>query len=122
MPNGDMNIHQNHAVIGNNYIGQNFYIGSGVGGIDQRDLIPLLEEIRLNIVGLQKTGVIDDEKAIEAKHKVELAEVEAKKDEPAKKTLLERVTGAKMVLESVASASNLVIALTKATDLINQYF
>ncbi len=66
--------------------------------------------------------VFDEETAIEADSKLKLAVTEAKKSQPDKQTLLDRINGAKMLIEGVTAAGGLVTALSKLAEVVQKFF
>jgi hypothetical protein len=93
------------------------------GAVQNRmDLVRELEKLTLDFDQAVQQGVFDPETAIEADAKLQLTLTEAKKPAPSKQTMLERIDGAKKLIEGVTAASGMVAALVTATDLIQKLF
>jgi ATP-dependent exoDNAse (exonuclease V) alpha subunit len=69
-----------------------------------------------------QAGLFDEETATDAPYRLTKAVQEARKLAPDKRTLLDHLSGAKSLVESVAAAGGLVTALTKAAELVQQFF
>lgn len=82
------------------------------------ELRKLISEVRL----ASKSGSIQEEIAIDVEANLQKAIVQAGKEKPDKKTILDHINGAKDLIESLASASGLVSALLQAANLAKGLF
>jgi hypothetical protein len=93
------------------------------GAVQNRmDLVGELGKLQREMTQARQAGVFDEEVATDAEYQLTKAVQEAKKSEPNKGTLLEHLNSAKGLVESVAAAGGLVTALTKAAELVQQFF
>lgn len=93
------------------------------GAVQNRlELVDELIKLKSEFDRAVQYQVIDEEVAIEADSKLKLALAEAKKPEPNKQTLMERINSAKTLIEGVAAAGGLVTALVKAAELVQRLF
>lgn len=102
-------------VSGNQYnIGGNSIVNVGqISGILQ-SLIPEIEDA-------QKIGSITHETATSVKNEVEQAIAESKKPEPNTKKVIEKLNGAKMLIEGLASAGGLVKLFVEAAEMVRKF-
>ena len=93
------------------------------GAVQNRlELVSELEKLKVEFDRAVEYQVLDEEVAIEADSKLKLALAEVKKQEPNKKTLMERINSAKTLIEGVAATGGLVAALVKAAELVQKLF
>ncbi len=69
-----------------------------------------------------KEKVFDEDVATDAQYQVKKAVIEAQKPQPDKKTIADRLAGAKTLIEGVAAAGGLVNALVKAAEVVQKFF
>jgi hypothetical protein len=86
------------------------------------ELVTELEKLKAEFDRAVQQNVFDEETAIEADSKLKLAIAEAKKPEPNKQTLLERIGGAKTLIDGVKAAGGIVTALVQAANLVQKFF
>lgn len=86
------------------------------------DLISELEKLKMEIGKAGEAQVIDAEIVEDTQIEISKAIREAKKLEPKKDTILERINGAKKLIEGVAAAGGMVTALIKAAELVQKFF
>jgi len=86
------------------------------------DLVGELEKLKAEIGKAGAAQVIDAEVVTDAEYQITKAMQEAKKPEPKKETVLERINGAKALIEGVAAAGGMVAALIKAAELVQKFF
>jgi hypothetical protein len=86
------------------------------------ELVAELEKLKAEFDHAVQQNVFDEETAIEAESKFKLAIAEAKKPEPNKQTLLDRINGAKALVEGVTAASGMITALVTAAQLVQKFF
>lgn len=82
------------------------------------ELRKLISEVRLAV----KSENIQEEVAIDVEAHLQKAIVQAEKEKPDGKTLLDHINGAKTIIESLSSASGLVSALIQAANLARRLF
>jgi hypothetical protein len=86
------------------------------------DLVGELEKLKAELTKAGAAQVIDAEVVTDAEYQITKAVQEAKKPAPKKETILERIDGAKKLIESVAAAGGMVTALVKAAELVQKFF
>lgn len=102
-------------ISGNQYnIGGNSIINIGQIPDILQFLIPEIENAK-------KIGSIPHETATSVKNEVEQAIIESKKPEPNTKTVIERLNGAKSLLEGLASAGGLVKMIIEVTEMVRRF-
>jgi hypothetical protein len=89
---------------------------------NRMDVIRELEKLGVEIAKARQSGIFGEYVATDADYQLTKAVQQAKKDEPNKKTILEHLNGAKTLIEGVGAASGLVNAITKAAELVRQFF
>jgi len=82
------------------------------------ELRKLISEVQL----ASKSGNIQEEVAVDVEAHLQKAIIQAEKDKPNKKTLLDHLNGAKAIIESLSSASGLISALIQAANLARGLF
>jgi hypothetical protein len=93
------------------------------GAVQNRmDFVGELGKLQREMATAKQAGVVDEEVATDAEYQLTKAVQEAKKPAPDKKTILEHLNGAKTLVEHVAAAGGLVTALTKAAEVVLQFF
>ncbi len=93
------------------------------GAVD--DVAGLLGELRKLQGGLQQAveaQAVTGEPAVEARYNLDKAVLEAEKPAPDKKKIGDYLTTARTAIEGVAAASGLVVAITKAAELVEKLF
>jgi hypothetical protein len=93
------------------------------GAVQNRaDFVGELGKLQGEMTKARQAGVVDEEVATDAEYHLTKAIQEAKKPAPDKKTILDRLSGAKTLIEGVAAAGGLVTGLVKAIELVQQFF
>jgi hypothetical protein len=93
------------------------------GAVQNRvDLIGELEKLKAEFSKAGDAQVIDAEIVTDAEYQITKAVQEAKKPEPKKETILERINGARALIEGLAAAGGMVTALMKAAELAQKLF
>jgi hypothetical protein len=93
------------------------------GAVQNRmDLVGELGKLQLEMTQARQAGVFDEGVATDAAYQLTKAVQEGKKPAPDKGTLLGYLGSAKTLVEGVAAAGGLVTALTKAAELVQQFF
>jgi hypothetical protein len=93
------------------------------GAVQNRmDLVGELGKLPREMTQARQAGVFDEGVGTDAEYQLTKAVQEAKKPAPDKQTLLGHLGGAKTLVEGVAAAGGLVTALTKAAELVRQFF
>jgi hypothetical protein len=93
------------------------------GAVQNRmDLVGELGKLQRELTQARQAGVFDEGVATDAEYQLTKAVQEAKKPAPDKQTLLGHLGSAKTLVEGVAAAGGLVTALTKAAELVQQFF
>ena len=94
-----------------------------LGAVQNRmDLVGELGKLQREMTQAKEAGVFDESVATDAEYQVTKAVQEAKKPAPDKQTILGHLGGSKTLVEGVAAAGGLVTALTKAAELVQQFF
>jgi hypothetical protein len=94
-----------------------------LGAVQNRmDLVGELGKLQREMTQARQAGVFDDGVGTDAEYQLTKAVQEAKKPAPDKRTLLSHLTSAKTLVEGVSAAGGLVTALTKAAELVQQFF
>jgi len=89
------------------------------------DVAGLLAELKKLQAGLYQAveqNAVTGEPAVEARYSLDKAILEAEKPAPDKKKVGDYLASARTAIEGVAAASGLVIALTKAAELVGTLF
>jgi hypothetical protein len=89
---------------------------------NRMDLVGELRKLQRGLTQARQVGVFDEGVATDAEYQLTKAVQDAKKPAPDKGTLLGHLGGAKTLVEGVAAAGGLVTALTKAAELVQQFF
>lgn len=93
------------------------------GAVQNRmDLVGELEKLRSELTKAVDAEAIDGEIVSDARYQIEKAVIQAKKPEPDKKTIIDRLNDAKALLQGVTAAAGMVEALMKATELAQKLF
>lgn len=118
---GDVRVNQKDVSIGGDQViaGGDIHFGAAH---NKSDFVSHLEKLRAEFASFARQAGLDEEKRIEVDAKLQLASVEANKTQPAKQTLIERLSGAKTLLEGVAAAGKLVGTLGTAIDTAQKLF
>lgn len=94
-----------------------------IGAVQNRvELFDQLEKLRDELTKAADAKVIDAEVVSDARYQVEKAVIQAKKPEPDKKTIVDRLNEAKGLLQGIAAAAGMVEALAKAAELVQTLF
>ncbi len=111
---------RNQKVSGNQYnIAGDFNFDSIQNKSDiSSELQKLIPEINRAV----QNEVINPETAIDVEAKVKKAVIEAQKQEPNPKTILDNLDKAKGLIESLTSATGLVSGLVKAINMVRRLF
>ncbi len=94
----------------------NFNFGTNNSADISPELQKLLDEIKKAI----KSGNVDAETGIDVEAKVKKAIVQAEKPNPDKKGILDNINGAKLLIEGMSSAVNLVTLFVQASDMVRR--
>ncbi len=86
------------------------------------DLIAELEKLSGQVTQAKEAGVLTEETATDAQYQVTKAAQQAKKPDPDKKTIVDHLNTAKMLIEGVTAAGGLVTALTAAIQVVQKLF
>jgi hypothetical protein len=86
------------------------------------DLITVLEQLNEQFTQAKEAGVLSEETATDAQYQITKATQQAKNPDPDKKTILDHLTTAKMLIEGVTAASGLVTALAAAMQIVQKLF
>jgi len=86
------------------------------------DLMMVLEQLNEQFIQAKEAGVLTEETATDAQYQVTKAAQQAKKPDPDKKMMVDHLTTAKTLLESVTAAGGLVTALTAAIQVVQKLF
>ena len=89
---------------------------------NRMDLVGELGKLQGEMTKAMQAGMFDEGMATDAEYQLTKAVQEAKKPAPDKQTLLGHLGSAKTVGDGVAAAGGLVTALTKAVELVQQFF
>lgn len=89
---------------------------------NRQELVGQLEKFKAELAKAGDAQVIDAELVTDVEYQITKAVQEAKKPEPKKETILERVNGAKALIEGVTAAGGMVTALVKAAELVHKFF
>jgi hypothetical protein len=93
------------------------------GAVQNRmDLVGELGKLQRELTQARQAGLFDEGVATDAEYQLTKAVQEAKKPSPTKGTLLDHLNSAKSLVESAAAAGGLVTALTKAAEMVQQFF
>lgn len=102
----------------------NAYYGNiNFGAVE--NTVGLVEELRKLQEELQeatKKEAVIGEPAVDAQYNLDKAVIEAEKLQPDKKKLIHYLTTAKSAIEGIAAVGNLVVALTKAVELVSKFY
>lgn len=82
------------------------------------ELRKLISEVHL----ASKSGDMQEETAVDVQAHLQKAIIQAEKEKPDQKTLIDHINGAKTIIESLSSASGLVSALIQAASLARSLF
>ncbi|HWS83527.1 MAG TPA: hypothetical protein VN207_04645 [Ktedonobacteraceae bacterium] len=86
------------------------------------DLLALLEELKDHIAQGQKAGIIDEDVATDTQYQVTKAIDQSQKPHPDKKTIIDHLSMAKLLLENISAAGGLVTALAGASQVVQRLF
>jgi hypothetical protein len=94
----------------------NFNFGTN----NSSDILPELRKLLDEIKQAIKSGYLDDETGIDVEAKVKKAIVQAEKPNPDKTGILDNINGAKLLIEGMSSAVNLVTLFVQASDMVRR--
>jgi len=86
------------------------------------DLMTVLEQLNEQFTQAKEAGVLTEETATDAQYQVTKAAQQAQKPDPDKKMIVDHLTTAKTLIESVTAAGGLVTALTAAIQVVQKLF
>jgi len=86
------------------------------------DLVTAFEQLNAQFTQAKDAGVLSEETVTDAQYQITKATQQAKKSDPDKKTILDHLTTAKMLIEGVTAAGGLVTALTAAIQIVQKLF
>jgi hypothetical protein len=93
------------------------------GAVQNRmDVVGELGKLQGEMTKAKQAGVFDEGVVTDAEYQLTKAVQEAKKPAPDKGTVLGHLTNTKTLVEGVTAAGGLVTALTKAAELVQQFF
>ena len=93
------------------------------GAVQNRvDVVGELGKLQREMTTARQAGVFNEEVATDAEYQLTKAVQEAKRPAPDKKTILDHLSSAKTLVEGVAAAGGLVTALTRAAEVVQQFF
>ncbi len=85
-------------------------------------LVEELKKLQAELREATKQQAVTGDPAVDAQYNLDKAVLEAEKPAPDKKKLGDYLTTAKTAIEGVAAASGLVVAITKAVELVGKLF
>ncbi len=94
----------------------NFNFGTN----NSADISPELQKLLDEIKEVIKSGNVDAETGIDIEAKVKKAIVQAEKPNPDKNGILDNINGAKLLIEGMSSAVNLVTLFVQAADMVRR--
>lgn len=86
------------------------------------ELITELEKLKLELKQAIQAKIVDDEIGIDVEYKLTKAIQQSQKLQPDKKSILDNINEAKVLLSGISSAVGLVTALIKAAELVSKFF
>lgn len=89
---------------------------------NKMEVIGQLENLQTELKRAIEAGVFDEEVATDAEYQLKKAVQQAKKHEPDKKGVLDRLKGVKTLIEGVTATGGLVSALVKAAEVVQKFF
>jgi hypothetical protein len=89
---------------------------------NKMELVTELEKLKGELPEAVRGHVIDEEKASDVGYQITKAIEQTQKPEPNKKTLEDRLSQAKTLLEGITAASGMVAALVEASQLVQKLF
>ncbi|MFN8466302.1 MAG: hypothetical protein U0X20_12165 [Caldilineaceae bacterium] len=89
---------------------------------NQMNVVGELEKLHTEVRKAAEANVLDGEIATDVKYYIEKAEGEAKKTEPNKRTIIDHLNQAKLLIAGVTAAAGLVTGLSQAIEAINKLF
>jgi hypothetical protein len=105
----------------NQKISGNQYNIAGNAVINIGQIPNILQSIIPEIEKAQETGSISQETATDVKNEVENALAESKRSEPDTKTIIEKLNGAKALIEGVSSAGDLVKIIIESIEMVRKF-
>jgi len=81
----------------------------------------MLQLLIPEIENTEREGSITSETAANVKNEVERAIIESKKSDPNTKMIVEKLNGAKALIEGLASAGGLVKIIIEATEMVRKF-
>jgi len=89
---------------------------------NRTEFVTELEKLSAELTKASSAGAIDEEVATDAAYEITKAIQQAKKSEPSKVTILDRIGNAKTVIQGISAATGMVTALVKAAELVQHLF
>ncbi len=86
------------------------------------DLIAELEKLKHEFARAAEASIVSEDTAVDAEYQMTKAIQQAKKPEPDKKTIVDHLNTAKVLVEDIAAASGLVTALISAAEVVQKLF
>lgn len=118
--------HQEHQQV----FGQQQNAGHDIHNADQSltlgtvqspaDLATLLTQLQAAVIQATVDGTLPEETGIDTKAALEKATIQAKKPTPDKKSMLDYLTTAKSLMESIAAASGLIPSIVTAIEAVHK--
>ena len=88
----------------------------------KQEAIDQLKKLQAEMGRAVESKLFDEDVATDAQYEVKKAVIEAQKPHPDKKTIADRLAGAKTLIEGVSAAGGLVNALAKAAEVVQQFY
>jgi hypothetical protein len=89
---------------------------------NQMEVVSELAKLQAELRQVIQAGLLDEEVATDADYQLTKAVQQAQKPAPDKAALLEHLHGVKVLIEGVAAMNGLASALTKAAEVVQQFF
>jgi hypothetical protein len=90
------------------------------------DLATVLEQLNAQFIQAKEAGILSEEAATDAQYQVTKAAQQARKPDPDKKSILDRLSNAKGIIEnlagSVTTVGGLVTAVAAAIQVVQKVF
>ena len=86
------------------------------------DLITELEKLKNEFAKASEAGILSEETATDAEYQMTKAIQQAKKLNPDKKTIFDRLNAAKSLIDGITAASEIVTFLVAATEAVQKFF
>jgi hypothetical protein len=89
---------------------------------NKMEAIGQLEKLQSELTRAADAGALDEDLAVDVESQIKKAILQAKKPEPDKKTIMDRLKDAKTLIEGVTSLGGMVQGLAKAAEMVQQFF